>query len=314
MIAPVGVLLAAATLAAPVPAALPAQGLVVSERGGISFVDFGGRRLGHVSGLRFAWQDTNVSSGLPRFLDQAGQLWRLDHQGGRFLPAPSGTTLAGGATLAFVRRSRTWIVARAGRVVLQMRVGREFPFLSEDHDVVSTGRRALDLRTRRFVDVPRGCVVASRRAPNWILLCGRIASGTLLPTSIEERLGGHRRLIVGPPVRRGPDGRIHGHWVYVKVSPNPHRLLAQWSGECEVPHAFLVEGGKVRPFGAGTYAGAPESGALGWLRDGSAVVHFPVGACGGTLRTPGTYVIPRSGKPRLVLATRRLAAVAMWGG
>jgi hypothetical protein len=48
--------------------------------------------------------------------------------------------------------------------------------------------------------------------------------------------------------------------------------------------------------------------------DGSAVVHFPVGACGRSLRTPGTYVISRSGKPRLVLATTRLAAVAMWGG
>jgi hypothetical protein len=277
-------------------------------------VDFGGTRLGHVNGFRFASQDTNVSSGLPRFLDRAGQLWRLDRKGRRFLPARAGMVLTAGATLAFVRRSRTWIVARAGRVILQMRVGREFPFLSEDHDVVSTGRRALDLRTRRFVDVPRGCVVASRRAPNWILLCGRIASGTLLPTSIEELVGGRRRLIVGPPVRRGPGGRFPGHWVYAKVSPDTHRLLAQWSGECEVPTAFLVEGRNVRPFGAGTYAHAPESGALGWLRDGTAVIHFPVGACGGSLHTPGTYIVPRSGRPRLVFPTSRLAVVAMWGG
>jgi hypothetical protein len=314
MIAPVGALIAAATLAAPVPAALPAQGLVVSERGGLSFVDFGGRRLGHVNGLRFASQDTNVSSGLPRFLDQSGRFWRLDRQSRRFVPAAAGTALAAGATLAFVRRSRTWNVARAGRIILQMRAGREFPSLSEDRDVVSTGRRALDLTTGRFVDVPRGCVVASRRAPNWILLCGRLASGTILPTSIEERVRGRRRLIVGPPVRRGADGRIHGHWVYVKVSPTTDRLLAQWSGECEVPTAFLVEGRTVRPFGAGTYAGAPESGALGWLRDGRAVVHFPVGACGGSFRRPGSYVVARSGKPRLVVATGRFASVAMWGG
>jgi hypothetical protein len=53
---------------------------------------------------------------------------------------------------------------------------------------------------------------------------------------------------------------------------------------------------------------------VGWLRDGAAVVHFPVGACGGTLRTPGTYAVPRSGKPRLVFPTSRLAVVAMWGG
>jgi hypothetical protein len=313
MTAVLGIFAAAAALAAPVPALTP-QGLVVSERDGITFVNFGGRRLGHVNGLRFAWEDTNISSGLPRFRDRGGHLWRLDVDARRFLPARTGTPLSGGATLAFRRPSRTWFVSRAGRVILRMRVGREFPFLSEDRDLVSTGRRTLDLRARRFVDVPRGCVVASRRATNWILLCGRIASGTMLPTSIEERVNGRRRRIIGPPVRRGPDGRIHGHWVHVKVSPTSRWLLAQWSGECEVPTAFLVEDGKVRTFGADTYAGAPESGALGWLRDGRAVVHFPVGACGGSFRTPGTYVISRSGKPRLVLATKRLAEVAMWGG
>jgi hypothetical protein len=127
-------------------------------------------------------------------------------------------------------------------------------------------------------------------------------------------VGGRRRLIVGSPVRRGPDGRIHGHWVYVKVSSNPHRLLAQWSGECGIPTAFLVERRTVRPFGAKTYAGAPESGALGWLRDGRAVVSFPVGACGGSFRRPGTYVVARSGMPRLVVATGRFNSVAMWGG
>jgi hypothetical protein len=314
MTAVLGVLAAAAVLAAPAPPPLPRQGLVVSERGGVTFVDFNGRRLGHVDRLRFAGQDTNISSGLPRFVDQRGLFWRLDVQGRRFLPAAGGTALVGEASLAFLPRTRTWTVERAGHVILRMRVGREFPFLSEDRDVVSTGRRALDLRSGRFVDVPGGCVVASRRVANWILLCGRIASGTLLPTSIEKRVSGGRRLLLGSPVRRGSNGHVHGHWVYVKVSPRSHRVLAQWSGECEIPQAFLVAGRKAHPLGASTAANAPESVALGWLADGSTVVHFPAGACGSSMVPSGTYVIARSGKTRLVYSTTRLASVAMWGG
>jgi hypothetical protein len=306
-----GILAAAATVTA-VPA-LPSQGLVVTERGGLTFVNFSGLRLGHVEGLRFAWQDTNVRTGLPRLVDKRGHLWRLDTRRRRFVPASAGMSLSGGATLVFVRQTRTWLVRRDSRVILRMRVGREFPFLSEDRNVVSTARRALDLRSGRFVDVPRGCSVASSRVPDWILLCGRIAAGTLLPTSIEALVNGRRRLIAGPPVRRGPDGRIHGHWVYVLVSRD-HRLLAQWSGQCEIPTAFVIEGRQVRPLGAARYADAPESVGLGWLRNGSAVIHFPLGACGGSFRTPGVYVVPRSGKPRLVLPTRRLTSVAMWGG
>lgn len=85
------------------------------------------------------------------------------------------------------------------------------------------------------------------------------------------------------------------------MAPDRRRLLAQWSGECEVPTAFLVDGSRVRSFGRSSTGSVPESGALGWLRDGSAVIHFPVGACGGSIHTPGAYVVPRSSKA----ATRR---------
>jgi hypothetical protein len=313
MIASVGVFVAAATIAGARVPALPSQGIVVSDRSGITFVDLGGTRLGHVDGLHFA-SEYVLGLGLPRFKDARGRLWALDRAQRRFASAGTGLPLAAGATIAFSNRARGWLVRQHGRVVMRTRVGREFPFLAEDRDVVSTARRALDLLTGRLIELPGGCVVASRRAANWILLCGRIASGTLLPTSIERLISGRRRLIVGPPVRRGPDGQIHGHWVYASVSPDTHQLLAQWSGECEVPTAFLVQGRKARPFGSATYAGAPESDALGWLRDGRAVVHFPVGACGGSFRRPGTYVVARPGKPRLVVATGRFTSVAMWGG
>jgi hypothetical protein len=308
-----GVLAAASALAIPLPK-LPAQGVAVADRGGVTFVDFAGRRLARLPGYQFAGQDTNVGVGFPRLRDRAGGLWRLDIASRRLLPGGAGTPLHGGATLTFRRATRTWVVQRRGRLLLRMRVGREFPFLSEDGDIVSTGRRALDLRMGRMVRVPRSCRVASRRTARWTLLCGRAASGYPLPTSIESLVNGRRQRIVGPPVGRGPDGRIHGHWRYVLVAPDGRRLLAQWSGECEIPHAFLVEGGKLRPFGAVSYADAPESGALGWLRGGDAVVHFPVSACGGSRSKPGVYVVPTSGKPRLVVATGRAAGAAMWGG
>src|SRR6266542_6395421 len=61
-----GIVAAASLLAAPLPA-LPPQGLVLAEAGGVTFVDLTGKRLGRMDGLRFAWEDTNVAAGLPRF-------------------------------------------------------------------------------------------------------------------------------------------------------------------------------------------------------------------------------------------------------
>jgi hypothetical protein len=95
---------------------------------------------------------------------------------------------------------------------------------------------------------------------------------------------GTRRLGTGRHYIRGLRRQATGarEWAPICLAGHERQLRG-----CPVPTAFLVEGRKVRPFGAGTHAGAPESGALGWLRDGSAVVHFPVGACGRSLRTPG---------------------------
>jgi hypothetical protein len=260
-----GIVAVAAALASPLPP-LPAQGVVLSKGDGIAFVDLRGRRLGHVDGLRFATEYA-LNSGVPRFRDRHGRLWSLDVRGHRLIPAVGGLPLAGGATLLFAPRAKAWLVLRRGRILLRMPGGREFPFLSEDRDVVSTGRRAFDLRTRRFIRVPRGCILASRRAVHWVLLCGRIEHGTLLPTSVEELVDGRRKRLAGPAevAPRGPAG----YWVYARVAPDRRTMLVQWSGECESPVAFLItRNRRLRPVGATTRRTPPESRTMGWSPTG----------------------------------------------
>ena len=292
--------------------ALPKQGIALSESGGITFVDLAGKRIGRIAGLRFA-QDHLPGLGSPRFRDSRGRLWRLDPGRRRFVAADDGVPLAGGASLAFERR--TWLVRRGPRVLLRMRVGREFPFLSDERDIVSTSRRALDLRTGRRFRLPRGCVGASRRLGRWILLCGRTTYGTVLPTRIEEWSGRRRRRIAASPFPRASDGRIHGHWAYALLSPDGRTLLGQWSGECESPTAFLVSRahGRPRPAGAATADKSLESEALGWTPGGTALVHFTAGICGAGYRGgPGIYALPAKGKPRLILSTRPRQVFQLW--
>jgi hypothetical protein len=311
MTALIGVVAAAAALTTPLPP-LPAQGLVLGQGTGITLIDLRGRRLGHVEGLRFATEYA-LNSGVPRFRDRQRRLWSLDIPGHRLVPAERGLPLTRDTTLLFARCARAWLVLRRGRIALRMSVGREFPFLSEERDVVSTGSRALDLRTRRFLRVPRGCVLASRRALHWILLCGRIEHGTVLPTTVEELVGGRRERLAGPAdvAARGPAG----YWVYARVAPDRRTLLVQWSRECESPAAFLVKRDRrLRPVGSATRRTAPESRALGWSARGRPIVSFPGGVCGsGYHGGPGVYSLDPDGTPRLIVRTKAGQQLAFWG-
>ena len=88
---------------------------------------------------------------------------------------------------------------------------------------------------------------------------------------------------------RGPTGRAtplvppasaHGLWVGAFASPDGKRLLLQWSDECETPFALIAPaaGGQARLVTGGKIGGgAPESYALGWARDGRALVELPQG-------------------------------------
>jgi hypothetical protein len=111
------------------------------------------------------------------------------------------------------------------------------------------------------------------------------------------------RQIAGP-IEKTPDGHPVGHWERLWLSPDGRTLLAQWIAECEVPIAFFIPAGGGKPravTGDRDWRNAPESVARGWTRDGRARVLLPRGACGGSFRIPGVYLIdPRGGEPTLV--------------
>jgi len=188
------------------------------------------------------------------------------------------------------------------------------PDKAVSHGLLMRSRRGrlltLDLyerRVRRFVEGPSAvpsCRLTDARIRRELFVCGATV----------------RTVLYGPPgtrptlrvLARAP-GEV-GHWVWAAFAPRGNAFLAQWSAECEVPVAFLVAGGVMRPYGGGTMNEAPESMALGWLPNGNAVIHFPSGACGRAFRRPGIYSVPSGGKPRLLLSTPRDALYSMWGG
>jgi hypothetical protein len=99
-----------------------------------------------------------------------------------------------------------------------------------------------------------------------------------------------------------------GHWVWAERAPSGAAILAQWSGECEVPVAYVVSHGKLHPFGG-------ESVALGWLPTGEAVIQFPNGPCAfGWSPVRGIYAAASTTKLRLLVRTKRFAQYLMWGG
>jgi hypothetical protein len=121
----------------------------------------------------------------------------------------------------------------------------------------------------------------------------------------------HRRLAAPGPrpapsaglARRVAPASPHGSWIAAFRSPDGKRLLLQWSDECETPYAFLAPagGGKATLVtGRRALRGAPESFALGWTRDGRALVLLPTGACAGGTKPPGVYAFAGAGSGHLI--------------
>ncbi|MDP9069155.1 MAG: hypothetical protein M3N53_12535 [Actinomycetota bacterium] len=140
--------------------------------------------------------------------------------------------------------------------------------------------------------------------------------GTLVPVRrslARERIygGGSEPDLPIPPGGRYR-GMTVGRWNYVIPGP-AGRTLAQWSGECEVPTAFWVEGTKpvVLTTGQEKLSG-PASIALGWGSDGSAYAYVGEGYCGGRGSPPGIYAFTAPAQARLVYKTPPGAYVDMW--
>lgn len=126
-------------------------------------------------------------------------------------------------------------------------------------------------------------------------LCGQpTMKMRAVASTIQRRDGSGWRRLAGPPAHSIVDGIPHGYWRDAYLAPDRHVLLAQWSGECEIPIAFFVdaESGELRPVtGEADWREAPESIALGWSRDGRARVRLLKGACGSGFDKPGVYLI-----------------------
>jgi hypothetical protein len=119
------------------------------------------------------------------------------------------------------------------------------------------------------------------------------------------------------PIPESHGRPMTGHWRYQMDDPRYEgRVLAQWSGECEVPIAFLVEAdeGEVDAVtGERDPASAPDSIALGWTKVGQAIVFLREGGCSEGTDPPGVYAFRTPGPGRLLVETPLRAAARMWG-
>jgi hypothetical protein len=176
------------------------------------------------------------------------------------------------------------------------------PALPRDFLVVERARSAvlvrLDGTVLGHLDRLRPMMLASSPA-----LLGNVQAETI--DRAERRLvafTGHAVMRPGLVAHVRP-ASPHGRWIGAFRSPDGKRLLLQWSDECETPFAFLASavGGKARLVtGESSLQGAPESYALGWTRDGRALVELPHGECGGGTTPPGVYAFVPGGSRTLV--------------
>lgn len=116
--------------------------------------------------------------------------------------------------------------------------------------------------------------------------------------------------IPGPGEAR-VNGRVAGRWRYAYRDGD--RMLAQWSGECEIPTAYWIQDDSMRIVtGETRLARAPESLALGWSSSGDAIVLLGEGACGQSGNPPGIYRFTAPGQGTLVYETSRYVSAGMW--
>lgn len=119
---------------------------------------------------------------------------------------------------------------------------------------------------------------------------------------------------IPPPPGARVNGLIAGHWRFAFEAPDGGALLAQWSGECEVPIAYYVYPGAPPRIVTGELGirGAQESFALGWV-GGLAAVQLPRPGCAGSGGAPGIYLFSSPGAGELLYRTKGYASAEMWG-
>lgn len=298
-------------------ASLPRSGIAVQTSRGVELVSLDGRTLRTLSGYRIRVFSVE-RPGQVQLRDRSGRNYEL--RAGILAPTAVGTvTLAGGYAL---RLRRGWTLLRAGKPVQQFPL-RTYVELDDTGTVLTSFRAGEDgrmltapvtqnLRTGARYKLPLGCRVGVQRANVRFELCGYPWVKRRASTIV--RVDDHGRRTIAWPARRSPHGPA-GSWQSVTLSTDGQRLLAQWSGECEIPLAYVVDArtGRATVLGRDGTGRQSEALTLGWLRE-SALVLLPQGACGSSAEHPGVYAFFRGGKARLIYRVRepRTYSAAFW--
>jgi hypothetical protein len=200
----------------------------------------------------------------------------------------------------------------------------ELPRASIDSSVTNVARKRLvvtddgirleAIPLSRVTGVPDGCTQTETNTTLAVALCG--------PSGGQDQLLGDRVL-----VNRGtgwqeliakPPGAGGGHWNWASPSPDGQWVLADWSGECEVPTSLFVRVADraVHAVTGEPDIGGPNSGDLGWTRSSDALAVFGDDnpGCGTAASVPrGVYeVSPTTGARRLVLPLAPDEGVTRW--
>ena len=196
------------------------------------------------------------------------------------------------------------VIARLGRQIIPNDV-LNAPWY--EHIVVSDNAVRIEHRPLpQSAGAPAGCSVTSSIAGAQVAVCGARVGDQLLGARIVVNRGhGWSTLIAKPPVAAGIANG--GNWEYALTSADGRFVLAQWSGECEAPTAFLISVADRSVHAvtgqAGTgWVGAPESGMLGWAGSGEALAVLGSAGCGPSAHdTPGIYAVAPSDRSRHLL-------------
>jgi hypothetical protein len=270
-----------------------------------------GRGIGHLDGFDLfprAISNPLLTSGGPLALGRATQTMVLQGAGNdrRLVAAPGAALalpLAGGAVLEPS-------MGRGATSTLRLADGSSIPVefgalsVSVDRrwvttrlvDVAQQGYSsgiAYDVLTGQRVQFDSDCFVAHDSAFGRVDVC--------------HDMIGVNGLQIGKP------GDI-GHWTGAQISEDGSMLLAQFSGECEAQSAWFVPlaGIDHQPRLAGPPGTEWDSGGLGWLPDGRAVVSYGPGICGTALPNgPGVYTVTTTGELQPIYPVR--ADVQAWG-
>jgi hypothetical protein len=231
------------------------------------------------------------------------------HGGSSKSPAPK---LPNGVRVSLPRAG--FAVSRGHSVVLYTMSGRQFRVLSHVR-IANTGYdrhpwlkdskgRYLRLRGGRTVframKTPQGpiesdgkaCIVTTSSRHSSVEVCAKSGGGNFR-TRLTVTRGSHKLTVA-----RFPPQLPGGNWEYGVLSPDGQQVLAQWSGECEVPQPYLVDTstGQIRPIGSLRSVDAPEGFALGWTSAGLPVVDYFAGGCGSAVKSAGVYLTSTSGR------------------